>query len=209
MTRRIGRHVRRGLHRPLGHLLAMLVVVVAVAGGPGSAAGQQLGEGMDRSGTVGIQNDTERQLFSQIICTCGCPREALDTCTCGFAHARRDELRAQLAAGRSTEEIKDAYAEKFGPQALAVPPNTGFHRWVWMLPLGAIVVGAVGVILTLRKWKRRGDQRDAETKARREKEARAASGGKKRRGGKGDEPASASAPDDYDDRLDEELRNLE
>ena len=41
--------------------------------------GQEVGQGMVRSGTVGIENDTERKLFWSIICTCGCPRETLGT----------------------------------------------------------------------------------------------------------------------------------
>src|SRR5689334_3524118 len=112
-------------------ILALAASVLVLAIGlrdPGFASAQQLGEGMERTGTVGIQNETERQLFAALICTCGCPREALSTCTCGFAHERRAELRAALAAGRSVDEIKAAYADRFGPQALVVPPNTGANR---------------------------------------------------------------------------------
>src|SRR4051812_20623932 len=100
-------------------LAAITVAALWTLRPPGEAFGQ-----MDRSGTVGIQSDTERQLFFSVLCTCGCPRETLGTCTCGFGHQRREELREELASGKGVEEIKADYAKRFGSAALAVPPNT-------------------------------------------------------------------------------------
>lgn len=171
-------------------LVAGLVALVVLLRSPDFAHGQQLGEGMVRTGTVGIQNDTERKLFWSLICTCGCPRETLGTCTCGFAHERRSELRAALAAGRSLEEIQAAYVARFGPEALAVPPNKGGQRLLYLFPLGAIVLGAGLVIVTLRRWKRRSDEA-----------SRSAQGPAK--------DVAAGARDDYDDKLDEELKSLD
>ena len=82
--------------RRIPALRAALLGGALLAFAPEVASGQQLGEGMKRTGTVGIQNDDERRLFHSLICTCGCPRETLGTCTCDFAHARREELRALL-----------------------------------------------------------------------------------------------------------------
>jgi cytochrome c-type biogenesis protein CcmH len=139
-------------------------------------------EGMVRSGTVGIQNDTERKLFYSLLCTCGCPRETLGTCTCGFAHERRSELRASLAEGRTLDTIIAAYVDRFGEVALAVPRSQG----VWMIPLGLIALGTGAVLLTLKRWRKRSDAEPA-----------LASGG-------------AAAPRDaLDDRLDDELRRMD
>ncbi|WP_437483131.1 cytochrome c-type biogenesis protein CcmH [Sorangium sp. So ce1014] len=171
-------------------LAAGVIALVVLLRSPEFAHGQQLGEGMQRSGTVGIQSDDERKLFWSVICTCGCPRETLGTCTCGFAHERRDELRAALASGLSVEAIKAAYAERFGAEALSVPPNKGSQRLIYLLPLGAILVGAGVVIMTLRRWKRRSDEAGA-------------AGERSRKG------VVPGARDDYDDKLDEELKNLD
>lgn len=124
---------------------------------PEFVSAQQLGEGMLRSGSVGITNDTEKRLFNSLICTCGCPRETLGTCTCGTAHARRDELRTLLDSGKGIEEIQDLYAKRYGMQGLAVPPNKGIGRAVWAVPVVAMAIGAGAVLLALRKWKARGD----------------------------------------------------
>jgi cytochrome c-type biogenesis protein CcmH/NrfF len=153
---------------------------------------------MVRTGIVGIQNETEHKLFHSLICTCGCPRESLGTCTCGFAHERRDEIRALLAEGRSIEDIQTAYAARFGPQSLAVPPNKGGYRLLYLFPLGALVVGAGLVIVTLRRWRERSATRTGETKERDGNPS----------GGRGVKPGP-DARDDYDDKLDEELRNLD
>lgn len=149
----------------------------------GTAFGQ-----MDRSGVVGIQNDTERQLFWSLLCTCGCPRETLGTCTCGFAHARRNELRAALAEGKSIEQIKEAYVKTFGTQALAVPPNTGSQRAVWLVPLLLIAVGGGVVAMILRRWVKRDSNEKPATEPAREQ---------------------ASGDDNYDAKLDEELKALD
>jgi cytochrome c-type biogenesis protein CcmH len=194
-------------------------IALLTISGPRSAAGQQLGEGMDRTGTVGIQNETERQLFAALICMCGCPREALSTCTCGYAHDRRAELRQQLAQGRSIEDIKAAYAQQFGPQALAVPPNVGANRLLWAVPLLAIVIGGAFVITTLRRWRRRAAEgaSTAGPDPGRGGAARDGSGGakgprKRKSEGKRDAAGdSADTPrrDAYDDKLDDELRDLD
>lgn len=172
---------------------AGLLVGVALFGS-GLASGQDIGLGMDRSGTVGIQNATERKLFWSLLCTCGCPRETLGTCTCGFAHERRGELRRELSAGEPVEQIQAAYVKRFGTQALAVPPATGGSRALYLAPLLAILVGAGLIIRTLRRWKARGDAASVAAAA------AAASA---------TPSANAGKPDDYDAKLDDELKNLD
>lgn len=169
---------------------ALLIAAFAYAPPPAALA-QQLGEGMIRSGTVGIQNDDEHKLFWSLICMCGCPRETLGTCTCGTAHATRQELRSQLASGKSIEQIQSDYAARWGYNALAVPPNTGSQRAVWALPLVAILAGAIGVGVALRRWRRRSDDRD-----------------RKAAGADGKNQAS-SERDAYDDKLDDELKRMD
>jgi cytochrome c-type biogenesis protein CcmH/NrfF len=148
---------------------------------------------MVREGTVGIANDTERRLFTSLICTCGCPRESLATCTCDVAARRREALRGELEKGTKFEDIQAGYAELYGPQALAWPPNSGAHRMVWLLPLGALVVSAGAVGVALRRWQRRSAAGSVTPTS----DASA---------------AASSAPakhDEYDDKLDDELRDLE
>jgi cytochrome c-type biogenesis protein CcmH/NrfF len=160
--------------------------------GQHESQGQEIGQGMVRSGQVGIQNDTERKLFWSLICTCGCPRETLGTCTCGWAHDRREELRAMLNSGMSVEEAQAEYSKRFGTQALSVPPSTGGNRLIYLVPLALIVAGAGTVIAMLRKWSKKG-------------------GGLPTPAPKGNAggPATKPSRDEYDDRLDDELKRMD
>jgi cytochrome c-type biogenesis protein CcmH/NrfF len=175
--------------RALALLGAGLVGGASLLASP-PAQGQDIGLGMDRTGTVGIQNETERLLFWSLLCTCGCPRETLGTCTCGFAHERRGELRNQLAMGKTIEQIQAWYVGRFGTQALAVPPDSGGSRALYVAPLLAIVAGAALIITTLKRWRARGEAAAAE-------QTKAAP------------PTKPNEKDDYDAKLDDELRNLD
>lgn len=157
--------------------------------------GQEVGQGMVRSGTVGIENDVERKLFWSVLCTCGCPRETLGTCTCGWAHDRRAELRQMLADGMSVEQAQEAYSKRFGTQALAVPPSTGGNRLIYLFPLALIMAGAGVVIGVLRAWSR--------------KSAPIGPGGGAPPESGGDSPMTKPSRDEYDDKLDDELKRMD
>lgn len=189
---------RTSPHRARGAAVraGVLATGLFLLGAPSSVLGQQLGEGMKRTGTVGITNEEERRLFNSLICTCGCPRETLGTCTCDFAHARRAELRALLEEGKSIEAIQALFAQRYGSHALAVPPNEGGSRALWAVPVVAIAAGAGGVLLVLRKWRRKG------------KGSPTGPGGDAG-GGAGDGAGKTGKRDAMDDRLDRELEDLE
>jgi cytochrome c-type biogenesis protein CcmH len=145
---------------------------------------------MERTGTLDIHNDEERAVFGDLQCTCGCPREAISTCTCAYAAQFRGEVRGMLARGMTREEIKAEWVRRNGPQALTVPSNTGANRLVYVVPLVLIAAGGAVAVKVLR-----GFRRKAEDKA-------AASG---HDGG----PVAGGGRDEYDDKLDEELKQLD
>lgn len=157
--------------------------------------GQEIGQGMVRTGTVGIENDTERKLFWSLICTCGCPRETLGTCTCGWAHERRSELRSMLKSGMTIDQAQEAYSKRFGTKALAVPPSTGSNRLLYLAPLVLIVAGAGLVVSILRKWSRKGGAGGPSPAP----EPVPTDGS----------PATKASRDDLDDKLDDELRRMD
>ncbi len=158
-----------------------------MAAPPAVALAQQLGEGMDRTGALDVRNDEERRTFGDLQCTCGCPRESIATCTCAFADGFRSEVRAMMARGLTQEEIKAEWVRRHGPQALTVPPNTGANRLLYIAPLAAIAgMGAFAVVI-LRRVRRSSDEK-----------ARAVAS-----------PVAGAKRDEYDDKLDEELKQLD
>lgn len=172
---------RRALLRGLASAAAAASVAA-----PAVALAQQLGEGMDRAGTLDIRSDDERRVFGDLQCTCGCPRESIATCTCGFAAGFRTEVRAMMARGLTEEEIQAEWVRRHGPEALTVPTNTGFNRLIYLAPLAIIAgMGTIAVLL-LRHLRRRGTENDAAAPA-----------------------VAAGKRDAYDDKLDEELKQLD
>lgn len=167
--------------------LVSLPPAALLVAGPTLSRAQQLGEGMDRTGMLDIRSEEERRVFGDLQCTCGCPRESIATCTCGFAGGFRSEVRAMMARGLTQEEIKAEWVRRYGPQALTVPPNSGANRLLYVAPLVAITgMGAFAVML-LRRLRR---QSELKVEA-------------------GPPPVAGAKRDEYDDKLDEELKQLD
>ena len=149
------------------------------------------------SGSVEMHNDTERMLFGQLRCMCGtCPRLKLDECTCddgpNGATQTRARLRARLAKGDSPEQIIDDYAKELGVSALSIPPNKGVFKAIYAVPIIALVGTSVGLAIVLRRWRANAADPAQQQKTKIERDD---NGVVKR--------------DDYDDRIDAELRDLD
>jgi cytochrome c-type biogenesis protein CcmH/NrfF len=141
------------------------------------------------TGTVHIENDTERFIFGSLRCMCGtCARDLLSTCACETAEEARDKIREKLRAGEARDQIIAEYATEFGPEALAVPPNTGVFRIIWVVPVVGIGLGAFGLARLMRRWRKGGGGPPA---------------------GSGSAKTSAGGVDPYEERLDDELKDLD
>src|SRR5690606_37443601 len=101
----------------------------------------------------------------------------------------RELIRTQLAQGHTKQEIKDYFVAQWGPRALAEPPTHGFNLVVWLLPLVAVVVGAVFFVRYLR-----GLQRDNTPTAPAVQQAMSTPNG------------SSIAQDDYVARIEQEVQ---
>jgi cytochrome c-type biogenesis protein CcmF len=159
---------------------ASLLVGLFIASSPSKAFAQSSSL---HSGTVHIEDENERSLFSNLRCMCGgCARDLLSTCACNVADDARSEIRLKLANGKTKEQIIAEYAAEYGPASLAVPPNKGGLRAIYVVPVVAIVAGAVGLAFMMRRWRRKDDSA---------------------------EKPAATKRDEYDARLDEELKDLD
>jgi cytochrome c-type biogenesis protein CcmF len=140
------------------------------------------------TGTVHIENDEERSIFSALRCMCGsCARDLLSTCTCETAEEARDHIREKLRAGEKRDEILAEYEAKYGTEAMAVPPNHGAFRMIWMLPVAGIGAGAYAIGRFVSRWRAHDDAAAAD-----------------------DVPRSEAVKRDaYDARIDDELRDLD
>jgi cytochrome c-type biogenesis protein CcmH len=62
------------------------------------------------------------------------------------------EIRASLDAGRTRQEILDAYVAKYGTRILIQPPAEGFNATLYVLPVVALVFSAGGVAWIVRRF---------------------------------------------------------
>ena len=91
-----------------------------------------------------------------------CPvcETTLDQSNAPVALRMKTFIRVRIAAGDTEQEIKDALVAEFGPEVLAEPPEGGFGLLAWLLPLAALVGGAIAVGLLIRRWSRRTAPRE-------------------------------------------------
>lgn len=83
-------------------------------------------------------NAVARELFCPI-----CESTPLDVCPTQACADWRELIRTQLSQGKSKQEILDYFADQYGDRVLAEPPRRGFDLLVWLLPLVAVIAGAV------------------------------------------------------------------
>lgn len=83
-------------------------------------------------------NAVARDLYCPV-----CENTPLDVCPTQACQDWRDEIRVQLAQGRSEAEIQQYFVERYGPRVLSEPPREGFNQIVWLLPIVGVVIGAI------------------------------------------------------------------
>jgi cytochrome c-type biogenesis protein CcmF len=134
-----------------------------------------------------LRNEVERRVGERLVCMCGspgCGKEIVGTCACGFAAQMRGEIRSLFDAGRTEEEVIQHYVNLYGSlEPLSSPPSEGFNRLAWLFPYLMGASGAVFVIAAAVRWSRRPRPTSSD-------------------------PAASRDPD-IEERLDDELRNLD
>jgi cytochrome c-type biogenesis protein CcmH len=104
----------------------------------------------------------------EVMCpTCGV---ALNQAFSPQAERERAFIRAQIAKGRTKDQIKRALVSEFGPRVLATPQtdDSSFNWAASLVPIGAIAAAAVTVLVGLRRWRARpvdGEAEEAELSA--------------------------------------------
>ena len=123
-----------------------------------------------------------RAIEAMIIAPC-CFSQQVSVHQSPAADAVRKDVRLRLAAGETRQQILDAYVAEYGKRILAQPPAEGFDLALYVLPPLLLLASAGGIVLLLRRFSRRP--------------ATAV-----------DAPAAVLASG-YEERLDDELRDLD
>jgi cytochrome c-type biogenesis protein CcmF len=130
---------------------ATILLLLLGFGGAAHAQGMQ---GASRGTDLHFaRNDHERSLFSKLKCLCSCPH-SLQDCgdECGPGVPRRHQIQQMLDQGKSDDEVMSFELASFGQQVLMAPLDQGFNRLAWVLPMGALLLAAGGLVVVARKW---------------------------------------------------------
>jgi cytochrome c-type biogenesis protein CcmH len=93
------------------------------------------------------------ELESELVCpVC---ETTLDQSNAPVAERMKLYIRERIAAGDTEEEIKDALVAEFGPGVLASTGGGGLGVLAWLVPLVALVAGAIVLAVLVRGWSRR------------------------------------------------------
>jgi cytochrome c-type biogenesis protein CcmH len=71
-----------------------------------------------------------------------------------LANEMRTLVREQLQQGKTTAEVLDYFAQRYGEWILLAPPKRGFNLVIWVLPFVLLPIGALVIYLGARRWVR-------------------------------------------------------
>jgi cytochrome c-type biogenesis protein CcmH len=118
---------------------------------PLALSAQQDGTG---SGTEPVSfQDIEESLTCQ--CGCGLTVHSCNHLQCPSAIPLREEIRAQMQAGKDKQAILAYFSDKYGEKILSAPTASGFNLVAWIAPFVVVLLGGVFVGLAVMRWSRR------------------------------------------------------
>lgn len=92
-----------------------------------------------------------RAVSSELRCPV-CQGESIQDSPAALAVEMKAVVREQLAAGRTPDEVKEYFVEKYGEWILLRPKARGWNMVVYLLPLLALLGGAVVIARATRRW---------------------------------------------------------
>jgi cytochrome c-type biogenesis protein CcmH/NrfF len=99
--------------------------------------------------SAGDNDETIKRIEHQLRCTCGCNLDVF-TCrttdfTCTYSPELHREVVALAEAGRTPQQVVDAFVAKYGERVLMAPKPVDFNLVGYLLPGAAILVGGAGL----------------------------------------------------------------
>jgi c-type cytochrome biogenesis protein CcmF len=143
-------------------------------------------EGVDVQTSYYPRTEFEKEMQHEIRCTCGCGYIAISECRkdpCVVSHEMRGQLASLIDQGKTHDEIIAWFVNHYGDEKmLGAPIDKGFSRLAWLFPYLAGLTGAAAIGFVAIRWSHHplGPE----------------------------DPAPTPSPA-MDERLDDELRNLD
>jgi cytochrome c-type biogenesis protein CcmH len=91
-----------------------------------------------------------------------CQNQSIADSPVGLASDLRRDVREQLLAGKTDEQIRTAMVERYGNYILFRPPFEASTAWVWLAPFALLIVGVIVTIRIVRQRSRMVSTDDSE-----------------------------------------------
>jgi cytochrome c-type biogenesis protein CcmH len=118
-------------------LAAVVVIAIAVV--------------IARSGPSHTASARATRLYNELACPV-CTGESVADSNAPESRAIRIDVVRRIRAGQTDGEIRDAYVAEYDEHILLTPSNGGLGVIAWGVPVVALVIGAAGILLALRRW---------------------------------------------------------
>ncbi|MEA2459909.1 MAG: cytochrome c-type biosis protein CcmH [Actinomycetota bacterium] len=122
------------MKRVLAFLLLALAMVVAL----GSSA-------------IAAPEDVANSIATQVMSPY-CPGVTLHDCPSDAAVKLRERITSWAEQGWDRDRIIAKLKDEFGPGIVAAPPKSGSGLFAWLLPLAAVLIGALLLWRLLARW---------------------------------------------------------
>ena len=129
-------------------VLPVVLLVIALAA-PSPARAQEE-KGVVTMGTGTLEERT-RDVASELRCPV-CQGNSIQDSPSELAQEMKGVVRDQLAAGRTPEEVKQYFIDKYGEWILLEPKASGFNLVVYLLPIVGVLGGGLLIWRAVRKW---------------------------------------------------------
>ena len=94
-----------------------------------------------------------REVSAELRCVV-CQGVSIEDSPSTLAQEMRSVVREQLAAGRSPDQVKAYFVERYGEWVLLRPQASGLNLLVYFLPIAVIAGGAAFIFMKARSWTR-------------------------------------------------------
>ena len=104
-----------------------------------------------------MKDATQSQIEEALTCQCGCGL-TVHSCNhvqCPSGIPLKEEIAAQLASGKSADEVLSYFSTKYGEKILSAPTTTGFNLFAWITPFAVVLVAATVIVAVSRRWRRK------------------------------------------------------
>ena len=94
------------------------------------------------------------QLSKQIMCPI-CDAQTLDQSQSQLAKDMKVTISNQLSEGKTNEQIREFFVNRYGEEVLAYPPQKGLNIFLWIIPTTIFVTGVLIILNTYKNIKKR------------------------------------------------------